>query len=80
MAPNPNQPLLLDIEAGVARIHFNRPAYGRLKRLLRASHGSQLVEQLHAEHAAFCACAGSEDFSEGLRAFFGKRQAKFIGR
>ncbi len=55
-------------------------AYGRIKQLLRASHGTPFAEQLDAEQAAFCACATTEDFAEGLNAFFDKRPARFRGR
>jgi 2-(1,2-epoxy-1,2-dihydrophenyl)acetyl-CoA isomerase len=55
-------------------------AYGRIKRLLRASLDNDLTAQMDAEQAAFCGCAGSADFAEGIAAFFEKRQAAFQGR
>lgn len=54
-------------------------AYGQTKRLLRTSHGKTLEEQLDAELEAFCACAGTDDFTEGLEAFFEKRRPVFQG-
>jgi 2-(1,2-epoxy-1,2-dihydrophenyl)acetyl-CoA isomerase len=47
------------------------------KRLVRASLERTLSEQLDAEAASFAACAASEDFAEGLAAFFARRPAKF---
>ncbi|CAN7606760.1 enoyl-CoA hydratase/isomerase family protein [Duganella sp. LjRoot269] len=54
-------------------------AYGQTKRLLRGAFGNDLARQLDLEQAAFCACAGSDDFAEGVNAFFGKRKAAFSG-
>jgi 2-(1,2-epoxy-1,2-dihydrophenyl)acetyl-CoA isomerase len=54
-------------------------AFGQIKQLLRASQSRTLPEQLDAERAAFLACAGSQDFSEGLAAFFGKRKPVYRG-
>lgn len=48
-----------------------------VKRLLRRSPGATLSEQLAAEAASFGACAGTDDFVEGVGAFLGKRPAKF---
>jgi 2-(1,2-epoxy-1,2-dihydrophenyl)acetyl-CoA isomerase len=47
------------------------------KRLVSASSSSSLVEQLAAETAAIVACVGDPDFSEGVRAFIGKRRPIF---
>jgi len=55
-------------------------AYGRIKHLLRASHGHTLSEQLHAEREAFIASAGTADFVEGVAAFVAKRPPRFHGR
>jgi 2-(1,2-epoxy-1,2-dihydrophenyl)acetyl-CoA isomerase len=55
-------------------------AFGRIKALLRQSFDTPLVEQLAAEQAGFRACAGTNDFAEGLNAFFEKRPAVFKGR
>ena len=50
-----------------------------VKRLLRGSSGASLSEQLALEAASFGACAGSDDFVEGVRAFLGKRAPSFGG-
>jgi len=55
-------------------------AYGHIKRLLRASSGNTLQQQMDAERDAFCACAGTADFAEGMDAFFEKRRPAFQGR
>lgn len=55
-------------------------AYAGIRRLLRQSWTSGLESQLAAERDAFCASAGTEDFKEGIEAFFGKRRADFHGR
>ena len=55
-------------------------AYGRMKRLLRQSLNHTLPQQLDAEQEAFLASTRTQDFNEGLAAFFGKRPAAFQGR
>jgi 2-(1,2-epoxy-1,2-dihydrophenyl)acetyl-CoA isomerase len=55
-------------------------AYARIKRLIRDSFGHSLSEQLDAERDAFTACAGTQDFSEALDAFFAKRKPEFRAR
>jgi 2-(1,2-epoxy-1,2-dihydrophenyl)acetyl-CoA isomerase len=47
------------------------------KRLARMSFDRTLSGQLDAEAASFAACAASDDFAEGLAAFFARRPAKF---
>lgn len=54
-------------------------AYGRMKRLIHASFDNGLEDQLDAERKAFCACAATADFAEGLDAFFEKRRPVFSG-
>ena len=49
------------------------------KRLLRESPGRSLSEQLDAEAVSFGACAGTDDFVEGISAFLEKRPARFGG-
>jgi 2-(1,2-epoxy-1,2-dihydrophenyl)acetyl-CoA isomerase len=49
------------------------------KRLLRQSSAASLSEQLAAEAASFGACAGTDDFAEGVRAFLAKRPPRFGG-
>lgn len=58
------------------------PAYAhrRMKGLLRQAGGRSLAEQLNAEHQAFRDCAFTDDFREGVSAFFAKRQAVFSNR
>ncbi len=55
-------------------------AYGRVKRLLRASFDNDLATQLDAERDAFRASTQTHDFDEGLAAFYAKRPAVFEGR
>jgi 2-(1,2-epoxy-1,2-dihydrophenyl)acetyl-CoA isomerase len=47
------------------------------KRLVNDSMSHTLSEQLHAEALSFGACAGTEDFAQGINAFLEKRAAKF---
>lgn len=55
-------------------------ALGRLKRLIRDSLERDLQAQLDAEAEGFAACAATEDFAEGVSAFFDKRPARYHGR
>ncbi len=55
-------------------------AYGRVKRLLRASFGRDMRQQMDAERDAFCAAARSVDFAEGINAFAARRKPAFVGR
>jgi 2-(1,2-epoxy-1,2-dihydrophenyl)acetyl-CoA isomerase len=48
-----------------------------IKRLINSSMQTNLSQQLAAEQESFSRCAGTEDFSEGIRAFIEKRHAKF---
>lgn len=54
-------------------------AHGKIKALLRGSLDNTLHRQLIAEVDAFCECAKTADFSEGVAAFLSKRAAKFNG-
>jgi 2-(1,2-epoxy-1,2-dihydrophenyl)acetyl-CoA isomerase len=47
------------------------------KRLVRASSGRSLSEQLDAEAASFVACVAGDDFVEGVTAFLEKRAPRF---
>ncbi|TKC80254.1 enoyl-CoA hydratase [Trinickia terrae] len=49
-------------------------AYGQTKRLLCASFGHDLEQQLSAELRSFQACAETEDFARGVSAFIEKRK------
>ncbi|MGB8436718.1 MAG: enoyl-CoA hydratase-related protein [Burkholderiales bacterium] len=54
-------------------------AFGELKRLMRESAHNGLDAQLAAEIESFGACAVTEDFKEGVRAFAAKRPPRFAG-
>jgi 2-(1,2-epoxy-1,2-dihydrophenyl)acetyl-CoA isomerase len=49
-------------------------AYGRTKGLLQATLGDAFDAQLRRETESFAACAATEDFAEGVRAFLEKRR------
>jgi 2-(1,2-epoxy-1,2-dihydrophenyl)acetyl-CoA isomerase len=72
---------LADATEKLARKLAAGPAYafGQAKRLIRASFDTRLEDQLDAERKAFCACAATADFAEGLDAFFEKRRPIFCG-
>lgn len=55
-------------------------AFGHLRRLMRAAFDRDLAGQLEAESAAFTACAATEDFKNGIDAFFARKPASFSGR
>jgi 2-(1,2-epoxy-1,2-dihydrophenyl)acetyl-CoA isomerase len=54
-------------------------AYGRTKALLQATMGDAFDAQLRRETESFAACAATEDFAEGVRAFLEKRRPVFTG-
>jgi len=54
-------------------------AYGRTKGLLQATLGDAFDAQLRRETESFAACAATEDFAEGVRAFLEKRRPAFSG-
>ena len=73
-----------DLEGAVAQIVESLAsgpvlAIRNAKRLLRESPGRTLSQQLDAEAVSFGACAGSDDFVEGISAFLEKRPARFGG-
>lgn len=55
-------------------------AFGRLRRLVRASVNTDFEAQLDAEAEGFRACAKTADFQEGVNAFVAKRRAVFQGK
>jgi 2-(1,2-epoxy-1,2-dihydrophenyl)acetyl-CoA isomerase len=65
--------LALRLAAGPSR------AYAGAKALLQASVGELLDRQLQREAESFAACAATEDFVEGVRAFLAKRRPNFSG-
>jgi 2-(1,2-epoxy-1,2-dihydrophenyl)acetyl-CoA isomerase len=73
---------LVEEVAGVATRLSAGPtaAYGRIKRLLHASAGASLRDQLDAERDAFLGSVATDDFEEGVAAFLAKRPARFTGR
>lgn len=64
-----------------ARLASGPPlAMGRLKRLVRDSFDRTLRAQLDAEADSFAACAVTQDFAEGVNAFFEKRAPQYQGK
>ena len=55
----------------------SNPSMVGIKRLIHQSMQSSLSEQLEAERGSFSACAGTENFAEGIRSFIEKRPPKF---
>ena len=66
--------LALRLAAGPTR------AYGRIRRLVRRSLERDFKAQLAAEGDAFVEGTLTDDFGEGIRAFFEKRQPRFTGQ
>jgi 2-(1,2-epoxy-1,2-dihydrophenyl)acetyl-CoA isomerase len=54
-------------------------AYARTKALLQATLGDGFDAQLRRETESFAACAATEEFVEGVRAFLEKRRPDFAG-
>ena len=54
-------------------------AIGRIKRMLNASFANDLEQQLNLEHECQIESGKSDDFKEGVAAFFEKRQPEFKG-
>ncbi|MFA5678377.1 MAG: enoyl-CoA hydratase-related protein [Pseudomonas sp.] len=69
--PSRTQALAAQLAAGPAT------AQAAIKRLLRQSSCQSLAQQLDDELRAFVQCAGSEDFHEGITAFFARRKPVF---
>ncbi|MGH7044881.1 MAG: enoyl-CoA hydratase/isomerase family protein [Stellaceae bacterium] len=55
-------------------------AYARTKALLQQTIGDAFEAQLRREAESFAACAASDNFAEGVRAFREKRHPKFTGK
>ena len=55
-------------------------AYGVTKRLMNSALFNSLETQMQSEAEGFAACAASEDFGEGARAFLERRKPVFEGR
>lgn len=55
-------------------------AFGRIKKMLNATYKNSLDEQLELEHECQIESGRSEDFKEGVAAFFEKRPAEFTGK
>lgn len=52
---------------------------GRIKKMLNASFSNDLSQQLNLEHECQIESGKSNDFKEGVQAFFEKRQPNFTG-
>lgn len=73
--------LAAEAEALAARLAAGpSEAYARTKALLQATIGDAFEAQLRREAENFAACAATEDFVEGVRAFLDKRRPSFIGQ
>ena len=55
-------------------------ALAQIKQSLHRSSSLSMAEALEVEAVAQAACAATDDFSEGLRAFLEKREPRFEGR
>lgn len=55
-------------------------AFGAFRQLIDRANGDRLADHLEAERAAFLDMTRTEDFTEGVSAFLGKRTAVFHGQ
>ncbi len=77
----PPDRLAAEAEALAARLAAGpTAAYARTKALLQQTVGEAFAAQLRREAESFAACAASEDFVEGVRAFLDKRRPNFTGQ
>jgi len=76
----PRAELDTEAEALAARLATGPTvALAHMRRLLRASWGATLEEQLESERAAMQACGGTADAREGVAAFVERRSPRFRG-
>lgn len=77
----PPDRLAAEAEALAARLAAGpTAAYARTKALLQHDVGEAFAAQLRREAESFAACAATEDFVEGVRAFLDKRRPDFAGK
>ncbi|MGH7030527.1 MAG: enoyl-CoA hydratase-related protein [Stellaceae bacterium] len=77
----PPDRLAAEAEALTARLATGpTAAYARTKALLQQTIGDAFAAQLRREAENFAACAATEDFVEGVRAFLEKRRPNFTGQ
>jgi 2-(1,2-epoxy-1,2-dihydrophenyl)acetyl-CoA isomerase len=77
------QPHLLESEAAALAAKLAAGptgSIGRIKRMLNASFSNDLEAQLALEHECQIESGKSDDFREGVAAFFEKRPAEFTGK
>lgn len=74
-----NDAELDDVVEAMARRLAKGPAtaLGKTKQLLNASQQNDFEVQFQAEAVSFGTCAATDDFAEGVRAFFDKRKPEF---
>jgi 2-(1,2-epoxy-1,2-dihydrophenyl)acetyl-CoA isomerase len=68
------------MQRGIELTQLPQQAFLETRRLLLASTGHTLAEQLLAEREAFVLCARSDDFAEGTSAFLQRRRPQFTTR
>lgn len=77
----PADRLIAELDSLASRLAAgSAQAQARVKSLIRNSLAHDLADQLDEECAAFAECAGSDDFTEALEAFFRRRAPEFSGR
>jgi 2-(1,2-epoxy-1,2-dihydrophenyl)acetyl-CoA isomerase len=77
----PEAALLPEARALAARLAAGpTAAYARTKALIEATIGGELGAQMKREAESFAACAATDDFVEGVRAFLEKRKPAFTGQ